>query len=163
MVETIKGNILHTDHDIIVQQVNCLGVMGGGLAKQIMNRYPNVKKEYVRYWSKQMKKLQQKSDLLGSVFYVDTYDDKIIANVFGQETIRSSPSDKRVHTDTNALLKGLDEIKGFAIKHGYSIAIPTYIGCGLAGGDWNEIRPKIESLFGSEVDLKITFYHFGRT
>lgn len=36
----IRGDILQSDADIIVQQVNCRGVMGAGLAKQIASQYP---------------------------------------------------------------------------------------------------------------------------
>ena len=34
MIEYIKGNILNVTEGIIVQQVNCMGVMCVGLAKQ---------------------------------------------------------------------------------------------------------------------------------
>ena len=32
------GDILHTEADVICHQVNCKGVMGAGLAKQIRNQ-----------------------------------------------------------------------------------------------------------------------------
>ena len=44
-----SGNILHSGADIIVQQVNCRGVMGAGLAKQIATRYPDVLAMYKKY------------------------------------------------------------------------------------------------------------------
>ncbi|WP_370956757.1 hypothetical protein AB3239_10910 [Bacillus subtilis] len=55
MIKIVKGNILDASEDIIVQQVNCKGVMGAGLAKAILNKYPNVKKEY-----QSLRKLQLK-------------------------------------------------------------------------------------------------------
>ena len=55
-IPIIEGNILDYDKDIIVQQVNCQGVMGGGLAKQILMKYPEVPKEYKKYWTKKKKK-----------------------------------------------------------------------------------------------------------
>ena len=42
----VKGNILDSDADAILHQVNCQGVMGAGLAKQIRGRYPNVYEKY---------------------------------------------------------------------------------------------------------------------
>ncbi len=42
MVKIVKGNILNATEDIICQQVNCMGIMGAGLAKQI-----NVMSEYI--------------------------------------------------------------------------------------------------------------------
>ena len=44
----IRGDILQSDADIIVQQVNCRGVMGAGLAKQIASQYPE---EFIRSYS----------------------------------------------------------------------------------------------------------------
>lgn len=158
-IKIIEGNILDYDKDIIVQQVNCHGVMGGGLAKQILMKYPEVPKEYKKYWTKWMKNAQKTSVMLGEVLYVDVYDGKIIANIFGQDNIRSGFEDKTVYTKEWALLKGIEEVKNKAYELGLSVAIPTYIGCGMANGDWNEIKPKIEEIFEySGVD--VTFYHY---
>lgn len=46
MIEYIKGNILNVTEGIIVQQVNCMGVMGAGLAKQIKDKWPNIYNDY---------------------------------------------------------------------------------------------------------------------
>jgi O-acetyl-ADP-ribose deacetylase (regulator of RNase III) len=42
----INKDILSVENGIICQQVNCMGVMGAGLAKKIAQKYPIVKKEY---------------------------------------------------------------------------------------------------------------------
>lgn len=97
--------------------------------------------------------------MLGEVLYVDTYDRKIIANVFGQDHIRKGYGDKSVYTKEWALLKGIEEVKNKAFDLSLSVAIPTYIGCGMANGDWNSIKPKIEDIFEySGVD--VTFYQY---
>lgn len=158
-IEIIKGNILDCDKDIIIQQVNCQGVMGGGLAKQILMKYPEVPKEYKKYWSKRKKNISETSELLGEVLYLDTYDGKIIANVFGQDHIRKGFGDKTVYTKEWALLKGIEEIKNKAYKLNLSVAIPTYIGCGMANGDWNSIKSKIEDIFEYQ-GVDVTFYHY---
>lgn len=46
MIKIVKGDILQASEDIIGHQVNCQGVMGAGLAKQIRNKYPHVYDEY---------------------------------------------------------------------------------------------------------------------
>jgi O-acetyl-ADP-ribose deacetylase (regulator of RNase III) len=155
-IKVIEGNILMSDKDIIVQQVNCLGVMGAGLAKSIYQRYPEVLKEYRKFCAKPK---AQAYSLLGMVNYVDTYDDRIVANVFGQVGIRKGRDDKKVYTDTNALLKGISNVKRLAEENNFSVAIPTYIGCGLANGDWNEIKNGIEEVFANS-DVDVTFYHY---
>ena len=42
MIKHVKADIFTTDCDIIVHQVNCYGVMGSGIAKQVKERYPDV-------------------------------------------------------------------------------------------------------------------------
>lgn len=158
-MDIINGNILVSGKDIIVQQVNCRGKMGSGLAKSIMDRYDNVRPAYLAFHQQQKKKGLQDEDLLGMVHYVDTYDGTVIANIFGQVDIRKNQYDTTVYTKKDALLKGIQSVKEKAEQHGFSVAIPTYIGCGLAGGNWDEIRPAIESIFsGSSVD--VCFYHY---
>lgn len=159
MINTIEGDITQSDKDIIVQQVNCRGVMGSGLAKTLMGRYPNVRKEYQTFRKKQLRKVGTDEGLLGMVNYVDVYDGKIIANIFGQVDFRKGESDKSVYTREDALLDGIRAIKEKGEALGLSIAIPTYIGCGLAGGDWEGIKPAIEEIF-KDTTAHVEFYHY---
>lgn len=153
-IKVVEGNILDASEDIIVHQVNCLGVMGAGLAKQIAERYPIVKEKYLEYCNKYIRE-----SLLGELHLVDTKEGKLVANVFGQMGIKKNSLDKKVYTDFEALKLGLERVRNFAEVQSMSVAIPTHIGCGLAGGDWDEIKPMIENVFkGSGVDVK--FYHY---
>lgn len=45
------GDILHTEADVICHQVNCKGVMGAGLAKQIRNQLLSFIRINVASWS----------------------------------------------------------------------------------------------------------------
>lgn len=158
-IEIIKGDIMQADKDIIVQQVNCKGLMGAKLSRTIMTRYPNVFKEYRKFYTKTLKRLGNEESLLGLVNYIDVYDGKIIANVFGQQDVRKGKEDKTVYTDVKSLLFGIEEVKDKAERLGFSIAIPTYIGCGMANGDWSEVKAGIENIFeGTNIDVK--FYHY---
>ena len=47
MIIYSNGNIFDQDVEAIVNPVNCKGVMGAGLAKQVKERYPFVFKQYV--------------------------------------------------------------------------------------------------------------------
>lgn len=153
-IEVVDGNILDASEDIIVHQVNCLGIMGAGLAKQIAQRYPIVKDKYLEHCNKYIRE-----SLLGELHLVDTKEGKLVANIFGQFDIKKNRLDKKVYTDFEALKIGLERVKDFAEVQSMSVAIPTYIGCGLAGGNWDEIKPMIENVFvGSGV--KVKFYHY---
>lgn len=169
MIPIITGNILQTDKLVIVQQVNARQRMASGLAKQIMDKYSNVRDEYIAFCKAGVKHARQSGNLawdadpdetlLGQVNFVPVYDGKIIANVFGQLDCRDDEEDTAVFTITDALIKGLEAVKDKAKSDGLSVAIPTFIGCGLANGDWSEILPLIEKVFdGSGVD--VVFYHY---
>lgn len=43
MIKHIKGDIFQSSADVILHQVNCQGVMGSGVAKQVREKYPDVK------------------------------------------------------------------------------------------------------------------------
>ena len=86
MVRYIDGDILSEpkqgERITICQQVNCAGVMGAGLAKQIRAKYPVVYSEYQKYLHELT---TQKLPLLGRVSYVRVADNVAIANIFGQD------------------------------------------------------------------------------
>lgn len=46
MIKYIQGNIFDSSAPVLVNTVNCKGVMGAGLAKQFKERYPDMFKEY---------------------------------------------------------------------------------------------------------------------
>lgn len=146
-VQLKNGDVLQADVNIIVHQVNCMSVMGSGIAKQIRNQYPKVYKEYVEKCNKM--KTNRKL-MLGDVLYTEIAPNKYIASVFGQYDFGWTGQ----HTDINALRMGLNNIKYFAKTKGYSIALPYGIGCGRGGADWNEVGKIIEIIF-QDMDVEI--------
>ena len=46
MIKKIKGNIFNTGAQVIVNTVNCVGVMGRGIALECKLRYPEMFKKY---------------------------------------------------------------------------------------------------------------------
>ena len=57
MIKYIKGDILNVTEGIIVQQVNCFGVMGAGLAKQIRDKWPSVYDTKIEFTTLQKMKI----------------------------------------------------------------------------------------------------------
>ena len=47
-VEVIKGDLFQSKAQTLVNTVNCVGVMGKGLALEFKNRFPGMYKDYVR-------------------------------------------------------------------------------------------------------------------
>lgn len=141
-LRVVNGDILKESvEDIIVQQVNCKGVMGAGLAKQIATRYPNVKSAYKKF----CKLVSDDRILLGQCLFTeiapnDIHEHRLVANLFGQYGYRTD----RLQTNYRALSCALLTLFEYACSNEYSIAIPYGLGCGLAGGDWGTVIRMID-------------------
>lgn len=145
MIQIVQGNLLDADdRDIILQQVNCCGVMGSGIAKQIRERYPEIYNSY-KYFCDSHRILRQ--SLLGKVHYYST-PEYVIANCFGQY---SYGRDGRQYTDYDALRECFTTV---ACNKAERIGIPFQIGCGLGGGDWEVVYNMICEIFDG-IDVKI--------
>jgi len=148
IIKIVDGNILQAPENIISHQVNCMSVMGGGIAKQIKRKYPNVYEEYKNYLSGIFS-----INALGACQIVKAEDNKYIANLFGQHKYGR---DKQ-YTDYKALEEALFSLKVSAKDHNLSVAIPFNIGCGLAGGSWETVYKIIEEVF---EDYDVTLYRW---
>lgn len=116
----MKGNALDTDCEILCHQVNLFKSMGGGIARQIAECFPNVERAYRHY---------DKAEL-GEVCFADA-GKYVVANCFSQDDFK---------TDYFALAKCFAKINAYMDKHGLTtVAIPYHYGCGIADGDWDTV------------------------
>lgn len=138
MIKYIKGNILNVTEGIIVQQVNCFGVMGAGLAKQIRDKWPNVYNSY----QERVHYSPNNEDLLGMIVWNRVDTDLFVASIFGQYDYGHGAK----FTIYPALFKGLDYVFGEAEVDQISVYIPKGLGCGLAGGNWDFVEAYIKDL-----------------
>ena len=151
--EIVNGNLLEDfDGDIIAHQVNCRGIMGGGIAKQIKDIYPDT---YNTYRNICEESYPIPDALLGQC-HVTNEDEFQIANIFGQDSFGRNGT----HTNYEALEAGINVLKVHMEMHGLEhVGFPYMIGCGLAGGDTDTVMDMIKEIFkGSKV--KVTFYDF---
>jgi hypothetical protein len=78
---------------------------------------------------------------LGEVQFVQVEEDLWIANLIGQRDVRKdSQGNPPVRYD--AIKKGLAKVGAFAREKNASVHMPR-IGCGLAGGKWENIEPAL--------------------
>lgn len=146
MIRIVTGDILNATEDMIGHQVNCQGVMGAWLAKQIKYKYPFAYSSYLHL----CKNTEDKRDLLGRIKQVKEHDDKVIVHIFGQYSYGRG----KIQTDYVALKRALKKLEIVARNYDESIALPYGIGCGLAGGDWDIVYKIIDEVFsGYEVTL----------
>lgn len=139
MVRIVRGDLLETNVPYICHQVNCKGVMGAGVARQIADKWPSVFRDYKRLCDK----TKNKSSLLGTVQFCETSEGSggaqspVVINIFGQFDYGRNG----VYTDYSALSRAFKELNS-RLK-GKTIAFPHGIGCGLAGGDWMDVEQLI--------------------
>lgn len=142
MITAKEGNLLDSGCDIICHQVNCKGVMGSGLAKQVKEKFPEVYNCYLQSCSK-----KAPSQLLGHVDIVVICNKKPfgVANLYAQD---GYGTDKQ-YTDYKALESCLNQVKLCADCHTEScrIGLPYKLGCGLAGGNWEIVYNIINKVF----------------
>lgn len=146
MIRIVEGDLLKAKEDIWGHQVNTLGAMGAGLAKQIKVKYPHVFQEY-----KSVCNMYNRQSLMGEVTVHLIDDGRLIANLFGQMEVGRG---KR-QTDYDALHQALTRLKDYAVENNKSVALPFAIGCGLAGGDWKIVYKMIDEVF---ADYEVVLY-----
>lgn len=151
MIKIIEGDLLQAKEHIIAHQVNCMGVMNSGVAKQIRNKYPQVYEEYLEKIDEYTVGEDLRKDLLGRVQGVVINDDKLIVNMFAQHKYGY---DGEQYTDTEALFKCLLAIRQVAERNKLSVALPYMVGCYRGGANWVEVEDLIITAFkGYEVTL----------
>ena len=143
MIKNIKCDILQSNADIICHQVNCQGVMGAGLAKQIKNKYPIVFKHYKNLVDDFDGK---RSLMMGFILPVYASIPKpIIINCFAQYSFGTDRRQTDYAALKNCLISIIEYAKSF--EKTPMIAFPYGMGCGLAGGDWKVVEPMINETF----------------
>lgn len=162
MLKHIKGDIFESKADFILHQVNCQGVMGSGVAKQVREKYPVVFQWYKQWCDeyREVAKHLDKHPLLGKVQIVykenkryDQLEDKqAIVNLYAQDKYGY---DGNCYTDYEALRQCLEAVnKALA---GYTIAIPYLMACHRGGGDWSVVSKMIEETL---TDCDVTLYEY---
>lgn len=144
MLELIeKGNIFNSSCEYLVNPVNCVGVMGKGLALEFKNKYPLNFEIY-------KKACDNASFNIGNLLIVPV-DNKFIVNFPTKKHWRNK-------SDLEFIKIGLEElklaIKEFNIK---SIALPK-LGCGLGGLDWNEVFVLIKDFHNSIENVLVQVF-----
>jgi O-acetyl-ADP-ribose deacetylase (regulator of RNase III) len=147
MIEYKNGDILKEYTEALVNTVNCVGVMGRGIALQFKNSFPDNYKAY--------KEACDRSEMQpGKMFVFNTgylTNPKYIINF---PTKRHWKGKSRIE-DIEAGLKSLvDTIIQYNIK---SIAIPP-LGSGLGGLNWIDVKPIIELELNSLKSVHIVVY-----
>lgn len=143
MIRYIKGDLLSSTAEALVNTVNTVGVMGKGIALQFKNRFP---KNYKIYQDA----CKNKTFKTGEVLVVregDLLNQKIIINF-------PTKSHWKADSKYEYISSGLESLKAAIIENNIkSIAIPP-LGCGNGGLEWERVKIMIdESLCDIDCDV----------
>ncbi len=144
MIEHSTGNILESNADALVNPVNCVGIMGAGLALKFRETFRQNYYEYQYACNRDLVKI-------GRVFVTKHEPHPWIINF----PTKVRPRDKsRIEWIESGLLSLVAEVKTRDIQ---SIAIPA-LGCGLGGLSWSDVLPLIERAACAIPDVRVIFY-----
>lgn len=133
---------------IIAHVCNDIGQWGKGFVLPLGKRYPDAEKQY-REWFQQ----NALPFALGRVQFVEVAPKLWVANMIGQHGIARRGGLPPVRYD--ALRECLRRVGEFALEHKACVQMPR-IGCGLAGGSWEEVSPLVEEeLVASGVSVTV--------
>lgn len=147
MIEYKSGDILKEDAEAIVNTVNCVGIMGRGIALQFKNAYP----ENFKAYAAACKKGEVRP---GRMFVFETGQLTNPRFIINFPTKRHWRGNSRME-DIDAGLTALAQvIRKYRIQ---SIAIPP-LGSGLGGLEWMDVKPRIEAAVNALPDVQVSLF-----
>lgn len=147
MIEYKNGDILRADAQALVNTVNCVGVMGRGVALQFKKAFP----ENFKAYAAACKNGQIQP---GHMFVYDTGQLTHPRYIINFPTKRHWRGQSRLADIEAGLADLVDTIYQYNIS---SLAIPP-LGCGLGGLDWADVKARIESALAPLEGLRVMVY-----
>ena len=147
MITFKHGDLFQERAQALVNPVNCVGVMGKGIALQFKEKFPDNFKEYAQAcrWNQVRP---------GRMFVFETYRPQAPQYIINFPTKRHWRDSSRMDDIETGTLTLAQEIKDRRIG---SVAIPA-LGSGLGGLDWKQVREILESGLRELEEVRITIY-----
>ena len=148
MIKLTQGDLLKQDDvDAIVNTVNCVGVMGKGIALQFKNKWPaNFTAYAAACRAGQVRP--------GRMLVFDSGGLVRPNFIFNFPTKDHWRSSSRIEFIRDGLVDLVAQVKRLGIR---SIAVPP-LGCGNGGLNWADVRPLIEAAFETLPDVEVRLF-----
>ena len=147
MIEYHTGDILQADVEALVNTVNCVGIMGRGIALQFKNRFPSNFEAYKAACERQEVRP-------GEMFVFETgelINPRLIINFPTKRHWRGKSRIEDIDSGLEALVK---EIHARGIR---SVAVPP-LGSGLGGLSWSLVRRHIEDALSGTDEARVMVF-----
>ena len=150
MIEYKVGDMFTEDVEALVNSVNCVGVMGRGIALQFKNLFPENFKAYAEACRRE--EVQP-----GQMFVYESgkmTNPRFIINFPTKRHWRGKSRMEDIESGLHALAREISE------RNIRSIALPP-LGSGLGGLEWSIVRSRIESALRDIDDLRVVVFEPG--
>jgi O-acetyl-ADP-ribose deacetylase (regulator of RNase III) len=147
MIEYCTGDILKADAEALVNTVNCVGIMGRGIALQFKNAFP----ENFRAYAAACRRDELRP---GRMFVFETRTFTNPKYIINFPTKRHWRGNSRLEDIEAGLVALAQEIRGRNIR---SIAIPP-LGSGLGGLNWKDVRERIDAALRGFNDVDVVVF-----
>lgn len=147
MIVLQPGDILEADAEALVNTVNCVGVMGRGIALQFKRKYPDNFRVY--------KAACDREELhLGAVLVHEVGQLTNPRYIINFPTKRHWKGKSRIEDIRSGLVALVAEVQKRGIR---SVAVPP-LGCGMGGLEWCDVKPLIEEAFRPLPDVRVLLF-----
>jgi O-acetyl-ADP-ribose deacetylase (regulator of RNase III) len=153
IIEIENDSVLNSQADLLVNPVNCMGVMGAGLAKAIADKYPIILHPYKQACA-------SKALRIGTVFVTPVGKDGppyYVANLPTKRHWKDRSYLEDVERGLQALVQWMVPYKDERDCHVRSVAVPA-LGCGLGGLDWDDVSPILYKELGPLQNVIVYLY-----
>lgn len=150
MIEYKSGDLFAENVEALVNSVNCVGVMGRGIALQFKKSFPANCKEYAAACKREEVRP-------GRMYVFETDQQTNPRYIINFPTKRHWRGKSRLEDIETGLLALAREIRERGIS---SIAIPA-LGSDLGGLEWSQVRQSIEDALRNCEEVDIVVFHPG--
>ena len=141
----VSGNILEAKTEVITNAVNCVGIMGAGLALQFAKKYPEMVKDY-------REACRYKALYPGQIHVYELHSTSPPFYIFNFPTKTDLKPSQLAYIE-----KGLNTMrKVLSTTDIKSISIPK-LGCGFGGLNWSDVNSLIKKYL-AELNIEIRVY-----
>jgi len=147
MIKITNGDIFKSKSEAIVNTINCVGVMGKGIALTFKKLYPHMFTEYVKLCKK-------KEIYIGRLFIYepDNGNFKYVINFPTKTDWRCKSKIEDIEIGLEILIKKINQL---GIE---SISLPA-LGCNCGGLKWTDVMPIMLNAFShDDIKKKVDVY-----
>ena len=141
------GNLLHAQAEALVNTVNCVGIMGKGLALQFKQAFPQMYEAYRAACA--AGEVQP-----GRMHLYETGASTPPRYIINFPTKRHWRAPSRMEDIDAGLVDLVQQVARLGLR---SVAIPP-LGSGNGGLDWSQVRPRIVAAFTALPDVEVLLY-----